>query len=248
MSESYFAEEQNFPSPLTKVQMEELREKDRWKPDVSEGREKGVVIMPGLPFFGYLRFFNARPSAGGVDVYINGRKMAEALDYRMFTKYFRALPGYYRIGMFETGSRRSLIAEEYVKVIPGRIYTAALSGQGEDASVRIIPDRRKEVPKRKALVRFIGLSQNAPALDAYWNDSLVLEDIHYGEVSRFMETPAGTYNLKFREYISGRVLAEEPELNVKGGRAYSVYVVGDMEDRTGLQIIATEEGASYLGF
>ena len=37
-------------------------------------------------------------------------------------------------------------------------------------------------------------------------------------------------------------------MTLKGGKAYTIYVVGDMNDRVGLQVVIPLEGASYLAF
>ena len=39
------------------------------------------------------------------------------------------------------------------------------------------------------------LSPNAPRMDAYWDDSLILEDINYQEVSRYLAVTPGEHNL-----------------------------------------------------
>lgn len=70
----------------------------------------------------------------------------------------------------------------------------------------------------------------------------------YKDVSRYLTTSIGKHNLKFRDYITGGVLVEDPEVNLEGGMAYTGYVIGDMNDRVGLQILIEKEGISYLNF
>ena len=99
-----------------------------------------------------------------------------------------------------------------------------------------------------AYVRFVQLSANAPQMDVYLDDSLILADLNYREVSRYLAVTPGDHNLKLRDYYSGAVLLEDPLVSLQGGKAYTIYVVGDMTDRVGLQVIIPLEGASYLTF
>ena len=85
-------------------------------------------------------------------------------------------------------------------------------------------------------------------MDAYWDDALVVSDLNYEDISRYMTAVPGSHNLKMRDSLSGANLVEHPDVQVEGGKAYTIYIVGDMNDRTGLQILVPLEGATYLNF
>ena len=182
-----------------------------------------LPIVPGITMFSYIRFFNAYPGAGSVDIYVNGRKVASNLLYRNFTEYMKAFPGYYRVAVFRAGTTESPLTVSYINLIGYRIYTAALTGTEGNVSLEMINDNRRFLQGNMAYVRFVQLSANAPRMDVYLDDSLVLSDLNYKEVSRYMAV-------------------------VPGGKAYTIYVVGDMNDRVGLQVVIPLEGASYLAF
>lgn len=207
-----------------------------------------LPIVPGITMFSYIRFFNAYPGAGSVDVYVNGRKVASNLLYRNFTEYMKAFPGYYRVAVFRAGTTENPLTVSYINLIGYRIYTAALTGTEGNVSLEMINDNRRFLQGNMAYVRFVQLSANAPRMDVYLDDSLVLSDLNYKEVSRYMAVVPGEHNLKLREYFSGAVLLEDPVVTLKGGKAYTIYVVGDMNDRVGLQVVIPLEGASYLAF
>lgn len=207
-----------------------------------------IPIIPGITLYSYLRFFNAFPTVPAVDIYVNGRRVAENLRYRFFTEYMKAFPGYYRIEVYEAGSRENPLLVTFINLIGYRIYTATVIGAGDNASLELINDSIRPLPRRSTLLRIVQLSPNAPMMDAYLDDSLILADIEYKEVSRYLTTTPGDHNLKFRDTITGGVLVEEPELQLEGGSAYTVYVIGDMNDRVGLQILLEKEGISNLYF
>ena len=59
-----------------------------------------IPIIPGITLYGYIRFLNASPAEQRVDVYVNGRKVADSLLYREFTEYMKVFPGWYRIAVY----------------------------------------------------------------------------------------------------------------------------------------------------
>ncbi len=209
-----------------------------------------IPIIPGITLYSYIRFFHAYPTSAPVDIYVNGRLIASNVLYRSFTDYYKAFPGYYRIAIYETGTKTTPLAITFINLIGYRIYTAAIIGDNDTngIAIELINDSIRPLPNNTAFLRFAQLSKNAPLLDAYLDNSLIIEAIEYKEVSRYLATFVGSHNLKFREYIAGSVLVEEPNMILEGGKAYTAYVIGDMNDRVGLQILVVEEGISYLNF
>lgn len=208
-----------------------------------------IPIIPGITLFSYIRFFNANPKLGGVDIYVNGRKIATNLLYRHFTEYFKTFPGYYRVAVFPTGKKKNPICVNYMNLIGYRIYTAAITSTGEGGGcLEMVNDNRRFLKKNQAYVRFVQLSENAPRLDVYLDNNMILSDLNYREVSRYLAVEPGTHSLILRDYLSGLSVLEDPVVTLEGGKAYTIYVVGDMKDRVGLQVIIPLEGATYLTF
>ena len=236
---------------LTEEQMEQMQEiTQRRFPGINLPNTNVTVIpiIPGITLFGYIRFFNASPGEQRVDIYVNGRRVASNLLYREFTEYTKVLPGSYRVAVFAAGTRRNPLAVSRIRVQSNRIYTLAVIGLRGDISTQLLDDSRRTLNRNRAYVRFAQLSPNAPTMDAYWDDSLVVSELNYQDVSRYLQTSPGSHNLKMRDSLSGANLVEHPNIQLQGGKAYTIYVVGDINDRTGLQVIIPLEGATYLQF
>ena len=207
-----------------------------------------IPIIPGITLYGYIRFLNASPAEQRVDIYANGRKVAENLLYREFTEYMKVFPGWYRIAVYATGTKRNPLYVMTLRVQANDILTMAVIGLAGEITAETINDSRRWLNRNQAYVRFAQLSPNAPTMDAYWDDALVLAELNYQDVSRYLQTTAGSHNLKMRDSLSGANLVESPDVSVEKGKAYTIYIVGDINDRTGLQILVPLEGASYLDF
>ncbi|WMI82262.1 DUF4397 domain-containing protein [Anaerotignum sp. MB30-C6] len=207
-----------------------------------------IPIISGITLISYLRFFNAFSSLPAVDVYVNGKKVASDLKYGFFTEYQKAFPGYYKIEVYEAGTTRTPLLVTFINLIGYRIYTAAIIGRGTEVSLELITDSIRPIPKKSSLIRFVQLSPLASVMDAQLDDTLVLSEIDFKEVSRYLTTPPGSHSLKLKDFITGGILAEELEMKLDGGSAYTVYIVGDTSDGVGLQILVEEEGISFLNF
>ncbi|MFI3174793.1 MAG: DUF4397 domain-containing protein [Bacillota bacterium] len=208
-----------------------------------------IPIIPGITLYGYIRFFHAYPTTTAVDIYVNGKLIAKNILYRQFSEYYKAFPGFYRIAVYKAGERRTPILLTFINIIGYRIYTAAIVTGNIAAKLQLINDSLRPLPKTSSFIRFAQLSANAPKqMDAYLDHNLVLEGMEYQDVSRYLTTGIGKHNLKFMDYFNGTVLVEEPNVRTEGGKAYTAYVIGNVNDRTGLQIIFAEEGISYLSF
>lgn len=253
------SENMEMPLPLTKEEAERKRENDTEEQNTARGRYPSITlpnntnitiipIIPGITMLGYIRFLNASPAEQRVDIYVNGRKIADSLLYREFTEYMKVFPGWYRIAVYRAGTKTEPLTVTTLQIQANNIVTAAVTGLADDITVQFINDSRQLLNRNRAYVRFVQLSPNAPTMDAYWDDALVLAELNYGDVSRYLQTTAGSHNLKMRDSLSGANLVESPDVTVENGKAYTIYIVGDINDRTGLQILVPLEGATYLAF
>jgi len=211
-------------------------------------KSTSIPIIPGITLYSYLRFFNAFSFVPAIDIYVNGKKVASDLKYKYFTEYHKAFPGYYRIQIYEAGKTENPLMVTFINLIGYRIYTAAITGTRTDASLELINDCTRPLPKSSALLRFAQLWSKAPVMDVYLDDYPVLSEFDYREVSRYLKRPHGTHNLKFKDYITGQILLEDSDLQLDGGSAYTAYVIGDMHKKAGMEILVKKEGISYLNF
>ena len=165
-----------------------------------------------------------------------------------FTEYMKLFPGWYRIAIYRAGTMTNPLTVLRLQVQSGGIYTVAVTGLADAISTLTIEDSHRYLSPNRAYIRFVQLSPTAPAMDVYWDDRMVLSDLRYEEISRYLTTAPGSHNLKLRETDTGKILVEHPKVNLKGGKAYTVYVVGSRADRAGLQVLIPLEGVTYLDF
>jgi hypothetical protein len=99
-----------------------------------------------------------------------------------------------------------------------------------------------------ALVRVAHFSPDAPAVDIYVDGDKVLSGVAYPTVSKYLELPAGSYELAVRP--AGAAAGSDPVIEaaaeVKAGAAYTVAAVGALDD-IAAEIFADDLGAPAAG-
>ena len=239
------------PLPLTKEEamQETLTQKEsaarRFPILPSNANVTVIPIIPGITLFGYIRFLNASPVETRVDIYANGRKVA-AVCISMLLRIYEAVSGWYRIYDLPRRNRHKPSDVLRLQVQSGGIYTVAVTGLADALSTLTIEDSHRYLSPNRAYIRCEAAPPDCPAMDVYWDDRMVLSDLRYEEISRYLTTAPGSHNLKLRETDTGKILVEHPKVNLKGGKAYTVYVVGSRADRAGLQVLIPLEGVTYL--
>ncbi|MDD3394766.1 MAG: DUF4397 domain-containing protein, partial [Anaerotignum sp.] len=214
-------------------------------PDVKDVQ---IPIIPGITIYSYLRFFNAYSSIPKIDVYVNGKKVVSNLNYKCFTKYDKIFPGYYRIQIFEAGKTNNPILTTSIHMIGYLIYTAAITGLCNRGFLELVNDRVFPIPQDNAAMRLIQLSPSAPLMDAFLDDTLILTEIDFGEVSRYCLTPSKIHDLKLRDYIKHSLVVEAENIMLHELCAYTAYVIGNFDSPVGIELVVELEGICYLNF
>ena len=205
-----------------------------------------IPVIPNLSRVSFIRFFNALPDVGPVDIYVNGRLIASNVKYREFTNYYRAAAGLYRIVIYKSGTIINPLSVTRVTITDGNVYTAAISGNENTVNFQLITDSKRQINYNIAYLRFAHLSYGAPSVDIYVDNILRVQDIAYEEVSNYLALAPGSHNIKVRISGTSTVVVEEPELVLNSGNFYTAYIIGNPNTRPGLQIISTVEGISYI--
>jgi hypothetical protein len=207
-----------------------------------------IPIVPGITLYSYLRLFNAFACVPKIDIYMNDKKVASDLEYKSFTEYYKIFPGYYRIQIFVAGETKKPLLVTYTHLIGYLIYTAAITGIETKVFLELLNDRIFPIPEEKAAMRLVQLSPNAPVMDAFFDDLLVLTEVDFRETSRYLVTPSKKANLTLKDFINKSVLLEKGEYPLVSLYAYTAYVIGNMNVEDGLELLIQEEGVAFLNF
>lgn len=201
------------------------------------------------PKTSYLRILHASPKSPAVDVYINDMLKFKNLAYAAFTDYIEVITGEYNVKIYPAGTKASPVLNKNLFVPPEKIYTVAAIGILPNIDVLPVPETKIMQPTDNAYVKFAHLSPNTGPVDIVLPDGKILfKNISYKEYTDYIQVPAGTYTLEARPTGTKTTVLYVPNIKLKSQRFYTVYAIGLLKGRPGLQALIPLDGSSYLEF
>lgn len=203
--------------------------------------------QPG-PNDALVRFVHLVPDGPRIDVSLGDKKIFEELSYKDTATYLPVAAGSPTFVLSEVAKTddkgnsqpSAKLLEVKVKLEKGKRYTIALMGSAKAPKAQLFDDTFKAVTGQ-ALVRVIHASVDAPAVDLATNRGPVLfKGLAYGQGSAYTPVRAMTYDLEVRPAGKADVVLSLPGISLQAGRVYTVFVVGNVADKT-LEAVFAED-------
>jgi hypothetical protein len=185
-----------------------------------------------------IRVLHASPKSPNVDIYFNDKRIIANLAYAKLSNYIRITPGNNNIKVYQAGRRDRPVIDKNVNISQPSKFTVAVTGTFPNISLNPISDPIDEQMTTKSCIRFIQLSQNAPAVDiTLSNGTKLFSNIKYNEVTDYITLNPGSYNLQVKESGSDKIILSIPNVELSKSKCYSIYGVGLLKGRPSLSAI-----------
>ncbi len=192
---------------------------------------------------GYIRAAHTVPDAPNVDIYANDIVIAENLSYGNLTDYVPIPDGMYKITLYAAGTKDNPVLTNMLQVNSNTVMTIAAVGTLNNIGFLGITDASESSDPDMAMIRFLHLSPDAPAVDITMLDGTVLfSDISYKEITPYLAAPPATYTLQVRIADTPNVVLTVPEINVAAGKCYTIYAIGLVKGTPALQALLVMDG------
>jgi hypothetical protein len=187
---------------------------------------------------GYVRVLHAVPDAPNVDIYANDEILAEDLAFGEYTDYIEVPVGDYEVSLYVAGTMDTPVLSNMLLVEEDEVTTVAATGTLDTIEFLAIPDSKMRMDSTKAMVRFVHLSPDAPAVDITLPDGTVLlENVSFGYLTPYITVAPDEYTLQARVAGTPNVALTVPGVNVDAGNLYSVYAIGLVEGEPQLEAL-----------
>ncbi len=192
-----------------------------------------------------VRALNAVPGSEQLDIFLDQNKLNfdkdtwqdEAFAYTDTLPYKNAWPNNRVVSIVDPADYPNAkpLIQKTVNFIPGKFYSLYVVGY-DDLEVLSVEDKLVDPEEGKAMVRFIHLSPDAPAIDfeikAEAGNPLRIDDKAFKETTDFAAIDGDVpYTINFIEHNGGDLL-HTFEFTPGAGLIYSVWVSG-LLDNTG---------------
>jgi uncharacterized surface protein with fasciclin (FAS1) repeats len=175
--------------------------------------------------------------APAVDVFVNGEAAITNLPYPEVTQYLALEPGTYSVAVAPTGSGidAAVIGPVELEFAAGASYTVAATGQLADSTFGPLvindSDQRTalDLAQGSSTITILHAISNAPAVDIYANDALILENVPFNAYAT-IAAPSEEVTIKITATGSPETVVVETPWTAYAGTDHLVAAVGTMTD------------------
>ena len=192
---------------------------------------------------GYVRVIHTVPDAPSVDVYANDTLLVNNLAYGNYTDYLPVPEGTYEISLYATGTRNTPVISNMLTVNRNAMLTVAAAGLLRNIELLAITDADEAEMPGKAMVRFLHLSPNAPAVDITLpNGTVIFRNVSFRHITHYIDVTPMNYTLQVRVAGTSNVVLTVPNVNLEADKYYTVYAIGLVGQQPELEALLLMDG------
>jgi hypothetical protein len=178
---------------------------------------------------------HASTGADIVDFYLQGNIAGRNILFGENTGYLEAIvEGDDKfVAEVKASTTGSLLATEFdPDLIAEAHYSLYIFGNTAELSKVLLNDSYEEPQNGHAMVRFVHMSADAPALDVLANGvPVVTNKAYYGNskfngATGFQEVLSGNYTISFQTNGTGDMIMSAADINLEAGKIYTLYAKG----------------------
>ncbi len=196
----------------------------------------------GMPM-GYVRVLHTVPDAPNVDIYADDKLIVSNLAYGDYTDYLPIPEGIYKISLYVAGTKDSPVLANMLSVINNSILTVAAVGYLRNIRLLAITDANVAKQRGKAMIRFMHLSPNAPAVDITLPDGTVIfSNVSFEHITPYIFVDPMNYTLQVRAAGTSNVVLTVPNVNLEAEKYYTIYAIGLVGEKPELEALLLLDG------
>lgn len=196
---------------------------------------------------GYVRVIHTVPDAPNVDIYANDKLIIRNLAYGNYTDYLSIPEGTYKISLYVTGTKNSPVLANMLTVNKNSILTVAAVGTLSNIELLAITDSNEIRKPGKAMIRFLHLSPNAPAVDITLPDgTVVFNNIAFKQITPYIDVMPMKYTLQVRVAGTSNIVLTVPDVNLIADKYYTVYAIGLVGGKPELEALLLLDGENNM--
>lgn len=196
---------------------------------------------------GYVRIIHTVPDAPNVDIYANDNLIVRNLAYGDYTDYLSIPEGMYRISLYVAGTKDSAVLSNMLTVNKNSILTVAAVGTLSDIGLLAITDANETRKPGKAMIRFLHLSPDAPAVDITLpNGTVIFSNVSFKHITPYIDVSPMNYTLQVRVAGTSDVVLTVPNVNLVADKFYTVYAIGFAGKEPELEALLLLDGENSM--
>lgn len=181
-----------------------------------------------------VRVVHASPDAPAVDVFVDGNRAIESLEFGDATDWIALPAGSYDVAVAPAGADESdAVISGTFDLASGVYYNVAATGFLSEIDAQVYVTNVEGLASGQARVQVIHASPDAPAVDvAVAGGPVLVGGLEFPNASGSLDVDAGTYDLEVRPAGTEDVVLDLPGVALDSGTVYDIFAIGSLEDGT----------------
>ncbi|WP_435361274.1 DUF4397 domain-containing protein [Haloarchaeobius sp. DFWS5] len=175
----------------------------------------------------YLRIGHCAPDDSPVDVFVDGRVVAEAVEFGTISDYLELETGHHDVNLMPVGGQDETLLRTVIDFDAGSEYTVLALGAAEDPDSLVLQDRN-EVHSRAGRLRVVNVCLDVPAVDVGFDGAMKFSNLPAGTASEYANFGADDYTMQVVPTDAGELLFEVPDVRIEDGMTYTAFIVGEV--------------------
>ncbi len=195
-----------------------------------------------------VRVAHLSPDAPNVDVWVDGSRALENVPFKAVSGYLTLAAGLHRVQVTPAGASTPVVIDANLTLDAGKAYTVAATGllAASDLKPIVLEDDRA-LDKKKAKVRFVHTSPDAPAVDiAIAGGAVLFSNVSFRQAGNYLSVAESAYDLEVRVAGTATVALALPGVALKAGTNYTVFAVGQLSNNSLGALPVVDQGTSKL--
>jgi hypothetical protein len=201
-------------------------------------RDATANVTPVADVNAKLRVVHASPDAPAVDVLANGAAILSNVSFFTASNYLTVEAKKYTVALNLAGTSTQALTADLTldKANNYTVFATGLAAGTPALQYLVAKDDASLPPTGQIKVRVIHASPNAPAVDVYANDALVMSNVAFPAAGDYLKVAAGDYVFKLR--AAGAAASSAPAftsgtVTTTAGKIYTVVARGLLPNTTG---------------
>ena len=196
----------------------------------------------------YVRFLNACPALSQADFYLGNSLASPTLGFGCFSGYVKVPVGMNEFRITKPEDKGNVLAGVTLPFKQGEVYTvAAVHSDGATMAYGISEPAERENTQYSHL-RVCHLSPGVASANISVNNSEILKNIEYLEISKYICITPGEYQFDISDYPNDDKVITMPCQKLLPGKYYTLYLVGNGTEKAPLMGLLSVDAASYTGY
>lgn len=179
-----------------------------------------------------VRLIHGASDVGAVDVYVNGLRILNDMEFSGHTDYLSAPPGTQNVEVFADGGEEPLLTDQFVIEGQQRYTVAFHRDAASELAMSVWTDEVGRRPEDRSRLRVLHLAPNPEQISIARPDGPApFDSVTHNEATGYTSVPSGPLTLRVRNPASDETLAET-ERTLPGESAASLALIPDPTDAT----------------